>query len=145
MYLFINKTLLKQLKLPGVPPRAGLAPGKETSPPSLRNWAATEAAITELHTLCLHIKSLFFTNSTQQRRILVQLNGLFHAHVPPTPRLHQSPANPNLANPKIRLFQTCSWTKIIKKAKIAFGYIEGVIVFTSTRSRFWPIAWASSY
>jgi len=53
----------KSVILPGVGPSAGLAPGRDSSPPSFRNCAAIEAAIVELQTLCRHIKSAFFTSS----------------------------------------------------------------------------------
>ena len=50
--------------MPEVPPssRTGAAPGKMNKPPGARLFAATEAAIDEVHTDCLRAKSTLSTN-----------------------------------------------------------------------------------
>jgi hypothetical protein len=63
MYVFYEFGMYEKHNIPGVGPSAGLAPGRDTNPPSFRNCAAIEAAMVELQTLCRHIKSAFFTSS----------------------------------------------------------------------------------
>ena len=53
-YFYSTKLLLK---IPGVPAVAGAAPGRTRHPPGLECFAATAAAMVELHTDCFHIIS----------------------------------------------------------------------------------------
>ena len=49
--------------IPGVPPVAGLAPGRTRSPPSRRYFAAKDPLMDELQTDCFHIRSAFLIQS----------------------------------------------------------------------------------
>ena len=52
---------------PGVPERAAFAPVSSNSPPSFMCLAASWLEITDVHTLCLYIRSVFLTKSTQRQ------------------------------------------------------------------------------
>lgn len=55
-YCAIPKSNTK-VNLPGVPLRAGWAPGKVKTPPFLRYFAAKLEAMTDVQTLCFHMLS----------------------------------------------------------------------------------------
>lgn len=76
----MDKDRLNSIFLPGVAPKAPLAPVKVKSPPSFKNLAATDEAITDVTTLCFHVSSQFLAKSGIENTVFSKIWNLRSSH-----------------------------------------------------------------